>query len=134
MPHRSALGFVIMLAMLLAAESRAQQPTPGAISKGDRERALGILDGVSKGIQSLYYDPKMNGLDWKAVRGHEPRSCSRIRLVAATVDSPAFPSGLDPITGLVEHAIFSKEFVDGRTPTNRVVFTENVAEIAGHQR
>ena len=39
----------------------------GAISKADRERALGILDAISKGIQNLYYDPKMKGLDWNAV-------------------------------------------------------------------
>ncbi len=39
----------------------------GAISKLDRERALGILDNVSKGIQENYYDPKLNGVDWNAV-------------------------------------------------------------------
>jgi len=48
-----------MLALLLASNLRAQQPTsaaqpaPGAISKTDRDRALGILDTVSKGIQEL---------------------------------------------------------------------------------
>ena len=73
MPHRSALTLAVMLALLLASNLGAQQPTsaaqpsPGAISKTDRERALGILDTVSKGIQELYYDPKMNGLDWNAV-------------------------------------------------------------------
>jgi carboxyl-terminal processing protease len=70
MPHRSALVLTIMLALLPPPTLPAQQTTsavqtaPGAISKADRERALGILDGVSKGIQELYYDPKMNGLDW----------------------------------------------------------------------
>jgi carboxyl-terminal processing protease len=40
---------------------------PGNISKTDRERALGILDTVVKGIQENYYDPKTNGVDWNAV-------------------------------------------------------------------
>jgi C-terminal processing protease CtpA/Prc len=71
MPHRNAPALTVILALLLLANLRAQQPTspeprPGAISKTDRERALGILDAVSKGIQNLYYDPKMNGLDWSA--------------------------------------------------------------------
>ena len=70
MPHRITL--MALLLLLPAANWQAQQQSPaqpsrGAISEADRERALGILDGVSKGIQSLYYDPKMNGLDWPAV-------------------------------------------------------------------
>jgi hypothetical protein len=40
---------------------------PGSISKTDRERALGILDSVMKGIQENYYDPNLKGLDWSAV-------------------------------------------------------------------
>jgi C-terminal processing protease CtpA/Prc len=40
---------------------------PGSISKTDRERALGILDNVMKGIQENYYDPNLKGLDWNAV-------------------------------------------------------------------
>jgi len=72
MPHRNALALAFALALLLPANLRAQQATspqsqPGAISKTDRERALGILDAVSKGIQERYYDPKMNGLDWNAI-------------------------------------------------------------------
>jgi C-terminal processing protease CtpA/Prc len=72
MPHRSAVVFAVILPLLaapifLAQQPTAAQPAPGAISKDDRERALGILDNVSKGIQNLYYDPKMNGLDWNAV-------------------------------------------------------------------
>src|SRR5438445_5122296 len=71
MPHRSTLVFTVLLT-LLAADLGAQQPTaaqpvPGAISKADRERALDILYYVSKGIQDIYYDPKMAGLDWNAV-------------------------------------------------------------------
>jgi carboxyl-terminal processing protease len=61
---------VVTLALLGGARSQTQPPTPataGAISKAERDRALGILDGVSKGIQELYYDPKMNGVDWNAV-------------------------------------------------------------------
>ncbi len=59
----------LMLPLLAAAvSSPAQDTTPqkstGTISNTDRGRALGILDGVSKGIESLYYDPKMTGLDW----------------------------------------------------------------------
>src|SRR5215472_15945745 len=47
-----------------------------------------------------------------------------IELVAATVDAAA---------GVVEHAIFGKDLVDGRAPTRGVVFTENVVKIAGQQ-
>jgi hypothetical protein len=39
-----------------------------------------------------------------------------IDLVAATVDAAA---------GVVEHAIFDPDLVDGRTPTAGVVFTED---------
>src|SRR2546427_193556 len=46
-----------------------------------------------------------------------------IDLVAATVDAP----------GLVEHAIFGEDLVDGRAPTRGVVFTEDVVKIAGPQ-
>jgi hypothetical protein len=69
MPHRTALVFAVMLLLsnLRAQTASTTQPTSDAISKADRERALGILDGVSKGIQERYYDPKMNGLDWNAV-------------------------------------------------------------------
>src|SRR5580700_4464468 len=73
MRHRRALAFVAVLAVLPTSNLRAQtpkstsQPTPGAISKADCERALGILEAISTGIQNLYYDPKMNGVDWNAV-------------------------------------------------------------------
>lgn len=73
MPRRNAAIFTVSLLLLSSGNLPAQQPAsaapsaPGAISKADRERALGILDAISKGIQNLYYDPKMNGLDWNAV-------------------------------------------------------------------
>ncbi len=47
--------------------SPAAAPASGTISKTDCERALGILDAISKAIRELYYDPKMNGVDWNAV-------------------------------------------------------------------
>ena len=56
----------------------------------------------------------MSGLD---------RAGDAIDLVAATVDAP----------GLVEHAIFCEDLVDGRAPTRWVVFTEDVVKIAGQQ-
>lgn len=43
------------------------QSIPGTISKADRERALNLLDNVSKYIHDTYFDPKMNGLDWNGV-------------------------------------------------------------------
>jgi len=72
MPHRIALLFAVMLVLpnLRAQTASTTQPTSGVISKADRERALGILDGVSKGIEERYYDPKMKGLDWNAVLSH----------------------------------------------------------------
>src|SRR5258707_850325 len=51
------------------------------------------------------------------------RARDAIDLVAATVDAP----------GLVEHAIFGEDLVDGRAPTRGVVFTEDVVKIAGQQ-
>jgi hypothetical protein len=35
--------------------------------------------------------------------------------------------------GVVEHAIFGPEFVDGRAPTRGIVFTENLAKISDQQ-
>ena len=63
--------------------------------------------------------------DWliSKVRMSSPdRACDAIDLVAATVDAPA---------GVVEHAIFGEDLVDGRAPTRGVVFTEDVVKIAG---
>src|SRR5207245_8808329 len=51
------------------------------------------------------------------------RARDAIDLVAAMVDAP----------GLVEHAIFGEDLVDGRTPTRGVVSTEDVVKIAGQQ-
>src|SRR5271154_2240350 len=45
-------------------------PAVGAISRTDRDKALGILDYISHGVQKQYYDPKMHGLDWNAVVVH----------------------------------------------------------------
>ena len=44
--------------------------------------------------------------------------------VAATVEAPG---------GVVEHAIFGEDLVDGRRPTRGVVFTEDLVKIAGQQ-
>ena len=54
-----------------AAQGQAAAPAPappheGKISSSDRQRALSILEDVSKIVQSNYYDPKMNGVDWNA--------------------------------------------------------------------
>jgi hypothetical protein len=51
------------------------------------------------------------------------RTRDAIDRVAATVDAP----------GLVEHAIFAEDLVDGRAPTRAVVFTEDVVKIADQQ-
>lgn len=71
MPRRSRLVWAVMM-MLLTADVTAQQPpavppAPGAIPKVDRQRALDILDVVSRNIHDTYYDPKMNGLDWNEI-------------------------------------------------------------------
>jgi C-terminal processing protease CtpA/Prc len=72
MPHRKDMVFAVGLILLPLVFLKAQQsavPTqlaPGAISKLDRERALGILDNLSKGIQDNYYDPKLSGVNWDA--------------------------------------------------------------------
>ena len=49
------------------------------------------------------------------------RARDAINLVAATLDAP----------GLVEHAIFGEDLVDGRASARGVVFTEDVLKIAG---
>src|SRR6266446_1504641 len=65
-----------------------------------------------------------NGLIAKVrVRGPD-RARDAIDRVAATVGAPA---------GVVEHAIFGEELVDGRPPARGVVFTEDVVNIAGQQ-
>jgi hypothetical protein len=56
-----------------------------------------------------------------------------IDLVAATINAPTLPPGLDAITGIVEHAIFGEDLVDGGAPTRGVVFAEDVAKIPDHQ-
>ncbi|HUE57311.1 MAG TPA: hypothetical protein VMO76_15860 [Candidatus Udaeobacter sp.] len=44
-----------------------------------------------------------------------------------TIDLVAATNGA--LAGIVEHAIFGPEFVDGRAPTRGIVFTEDVAKI-----
>src|SRR6185295_8647885 len=51
------------------------------------------------------------------------RARDAIDLVAATVDT----------SGLIKHAIFGEDLVDGRAPTRGVVFTEDFVKIAGQQ-
>jgi len=52
------------------------------------------------------------------------RARDSIDLVAASVDASL---------GIVEHAIFGEDLVNRRTPTRRVVLTEDVVKIAGQQ-
>jgi hypothetical protein len=52
------------------------------------------------------------------------RACDAIDLVAATVDARF---------GVVEHAIFGPDLVDGRAATDGIVFTKDVLKIAGQQ-
>src|SRR4029077_6130289 len=52
------------------------------------------------------------------------RARDSIDLVAATMDARFW---------VVEHAIFGPDLVDGRAPSRGVVFTEDVAQIAGQQ-
>lgn len=50
-------------------------------------------------------------------------------LARDTIDLVA--AAIDALTGVVEHAIFEIELVDGCPPTRGVVFTENLLQIAG---
>jgi hypothetical protein len=52
------------------------------------------------------------------------QSSTRIDLVAASADASL---------EIVEHAIFDEDFVNRRAPTRRVVLTEDVVKIAGHE-
>src|SRR5258708_9087641 len=47
-----------------------------------------------------------------------------VDFVTATIDS---------LAGVVEHAIFSVNLVDGRAPASGVVFTEDITKIANQQ-
>src|SRR4029077_11628054 len=49
--------------------------------------------------------------------------CNPVDLVATMMNAP----------GLVEHAVFSKNLVDGFSPTCGIVFAEDVRETAGQQ-
>ncbi len=66
--NKSSLLFLSSI-LLLSSNSYPQpaaaiQPASATMSAADRERALGILDNVTKGIKDIYWDPKMNGVDW----------------------------------------------------------------------
>ncbi len=65
-----------------------------------------------------------NGLISKVRVSGPDRARDAIDLVAATVDAPV---------GVVEHAIFGEDIVNGRPPSRGVVFTEDVVKIAGQQ-
>jgi hypothetical protein len=52
------------------------------------------------------------------------RARDAIDLVAATIDAPALPSGLDAITGIIEHAIFGEDLVDSGASMRGVVFAK----------
>ena len=54
----------------------------------------------------------MSGLDYAG---------DAVDRVAATVG---------PFVGVIEHALFVVELVDGRAPTRRVIFAEDITEIA----
>ena len=56
---------------------------------------------------------------------------SRLDRAGDAIDRVAATDGA--LAGIVEHAIFGPEFVDGRTPTRGVVFTEDLVKIAGQQ-
>jgi C-terminal processing protease CtpA/Prc len=129
-PYRFVLFVAVILGLLPQSNLPTQQPpgegASGAISKADRERALGILDGVSKGIQELYYDPKMNGVDWDAVLANARAKIAAsnslneaLTQIAIAVDTlhdshtvfepPARPYHLD--FGLEEQMIWSLCFI-----------------------
>ena len=73
MSQPKAVVWIVTLLLLPLGQLRAQQPVAptqtvtGSISKADRERAMGILDNVAKGIRDNYYDANLNGVDWDAV-------------------------------------------------------------------
>ena len=52
------------------------------------------------------------------------RARDAIDLVAATNSA---------LAGIVEHAIFGPDFVDGRAPAHGIVFAEDIAKIADYQ-
>ena len=56
---------------------------------------------------------------------------SRLDRARDAIDLLAAP--VDALGGVVEHAIFGEDLVDGRTPTRGVVFTEDLVKIAGQQ-
>src|SRR5262249_29950278 len=92
----------------------------GACRKRDKGRQSGRLDPAAI-AQFLGFR------DWliSKVRVSSPdRARDAIYLVAATVDAPA---------GMVEHAVFGEDLVDGGAATGGIVFTEDVVKITGQQ-
>ena len=79
--------------------------------EGDSARRRAAIDEIFA-EDCVFYDPF----------GGVYRGRDAIDFVSATVDAPA---------GLVEHAIFGEDLVNGRAPTRGVHFTEDVKEIAG---
>lgn len=73
MSQSRAVVWIVALLLWSIARVSAQEPAtttpgaPGSISALDRERALGILDNVTKGIRDNYYDANLNGVDWDKV-------------------------------------------------------------------
>jgi len=52
-----------------------------ADDKFERGRMEDIMDVVAKDIQKNFYDPKLKGLDWKAVTERVPSEDSPSRLL-----------------------------------------------------
>src|SRR2546427_8190064 len=75
-----------------------------------RYRAENRLDLYGRRISKV----RVSGLD---------RARDAIDLIASIIDAP----------GLVEHTIFGEDLFDCRAPPSGVVFTEDVAKIAGQQ-
>jgi carboxyl-terminal processing protease len=67
-----------------------ETPVPGGQSNAWRQQAL---DFVWSTIDERYYDPKLNGVDWKAVRGRY-----EVRILAAKTDQEYWEL-LDKMTG-----------------------------------
>lgn len=73
--RRFAIGFLILLAMPLSVEARAEVPPQAA-------EGVAVFEEVWRTARDRFYDPGMHGLDWEAVR-------ARYRPLAEAADSEA---------------------------------------------
>src|SRR5207244_6984721 len=88
--------------------------------------------GASPGRPDTHWiRPPLPNSSGPAIGWYRKSGC--VALIAPATRSISSRPTVDAPPGIVEHAIFSVDLVDGRAPTPGVVFTEDVVKIARQQ-